>query len=160
MTTSKPSATDAVIKVLESKDAHTAAEIAEAAGLGRSTVGKALARLAEDRLVRRSAGGRDGARRLPDRWSLTKRKQARRKDGERLRAGQLDGLVLEYLKAHEADGPLSPTAVAKALGRSSGAVGNCLARLATAGTVHQISQHPRRYQSAKVANRIGRTASP
>jgi len=48
----------------------TVAEIVAAAGLGRSTVGKALARLEQSGRVRRSAGGREGARRLPDRWSV------------------------------------------------------------------------------------------
>lgn len=145
MTTSKPSTTDAVIKVLKSKEAPTAAEIAEAARLGRSTVGKALARLAENGLVHRSAGGREGTRRLPDRWSLAKRKRTRREDRGRLRPGQLDGLVLTYLKAHQAEGPLGPSAVATGLGRSSGAVGNCLVRLAAAGRVRRVGKQRRRY---------------
>jgi hypothetical protein len=48
----------------------------------------------------------------------------------RLRPGELDGLVLAYLRKHK-DGPLTSTAIAKGLGgRSAGAVANCLARLA------------------------------
>lgn len=58
---------------------------------------------------------------------------------------RLDGLVLAYLHEHAAEGPLSPTAVGKALERSSGAVGNCLARLAEAGRVREVSERPRRY---------------
>jgi predicted ArsR family transcriptional regulator len=98
MTTSKPLIADAVINVLESKDGCTAAEIAEATGLGRSTVGKALARLAESERVRRRAGGREGARRVPDCWALAKRKRTRpASNSGRLRPKQLDGLALEYL---------------------------------------------------------------
>lgn len=63
---------------------------------------------------------------------------------QRLRPGQLDGLILGYLEDHPAE-PLGPTAVAKALQRSSGAVGNALARLAAAGKIRQAGEHPRRY---------------
>lgn len=48
---------------------------------------------------------------------------------ERLRPGQLDGRVLAYMKKHKARLPLSPTAVAHGISRSSGAVANCLGRL-------------------------------
>jgi hypothetical protein len=55
------------------------------------------------------------------------------KDGhKRLRPGELDGLVLSYMHRHEDELPLSPTRIAKAIKRSSGAVGNCLERLAKA----------------------------
>jgi hypothetical protein len=43
---------------------------------------------------------------------------------------------------------LGATAVANGLGRSSGAVGNCLARLAAAGQVRQVSERPRRCSRA------------
>lgn len=147
MTAAKPSTEDAVIEVLGPKGERTAAEIAEAAGLGRSTVGKALARLEQSGRVRRSAGRKEGARRLPDRWSLVEREDSQRSvtSSQRLRPGQLDGLVVDYLQAHTSEGPLGPTVVAKALGRSSGAVGNCLNRLAAAGAIRQISERPRRY---------------
>jgi nitric oxide reductase NorQ protein len=65
----------------------------------------------------------------------------------RLRPGELDALVLEFVNADENDTPLGVAAVAKALGRSAGAVGNCLARLATAGKLEQVSEHPRRYSA-------------
>lgn len=52
MTAAKPSTEDAVIGALESKGGRTAAEIADVAGLGRSTVGKALKRLEESGLDR------------------------------------------------------------------------------------------------------------
>lgn len=74
----------------------------------------------------------------------TKARTKQPRAGERLRPGQLDGLILGYLKDHPAE-PLGPTAVAKALQRSSGAVGNALARLAAAGKIRQADEHPRRY---------------
>lgn len=46
-------------------------------------------------------------------------------DGK-LKPGGLDPLVLSYLKTNADSGPHGPTTVAKALERSSGAVGNCL----------------------------------
>ena len=64
----------------------------------------------------------------------------------RLRPGQLDGLVLAYLREHKADGPLTATAVAKGLGgRSVGAVSNCLGRLAKERKVKQAKRKPRAY---------------
>lgn len=64
----------------------------------------------------------------------------------RLRAGELDGLVLAYLHEHAEDGPLTATAIAKGLGgRSAGAVANCLTRLARSKKVRQANRRPRRY---------------
>jgi hypothetical protein len=160
MSTAKPGAEDAVIDALASHGDRTVAQIADAASLGRSTVGKVLARLEQSGRVRRCARKPQGGRRTPDLWSLPKRKETRRKaSGDRLRPGQLDGLVLGYLKAHKSDGPLGPSAVAKGLGRSSGAVGNCLIRLAAASRVCQIGEQPRRYaagRSGKEPVRAGR----
>lgn len=65
---------------------------------------------------------------------------------KRLRPGQLDCLVLAYLKAHRKDGPLTATSIARGLGgRSSGAVANCLTRLAEDGKVSQAKRTPRAY---------------
>jgi DNA-binding IclR family transcriptional regulator len=64
---------------------------------------------------------------------------------KRLRPGQLDPLVLSYLRKHEADAPLTATAVGKGLGRSAGAVANCLARLTQEGKVRQAKRKPRAY---------------
>jgi nitric oxide reductase NorQ protein len=96
-------------------------------------------------MARRSPGGCDGGWRLADRWSLGPHDE---QSPGRLRPGELDGLVLEFVKVHGKDAPLGVTAVANALGRSAGAVGNCLARLATAGQLEQVGEHPRRYRSA------------
>ncbi|MFJ9174922.1 MarR family transcriptional regulator [Streptomyces sp. NPDC102360] len=49
-------------------DGITVAELALAAGLGRSTTGKALTTLESHGLAVRTPGGHDGPRRTPDRW--------------------------------------------------------------------------------------------
>jgi hypothetical protein len=64
---------------------------------------------------------------------------------ERLRPGELDGLVLRYMEKNPAE-PVGPTVVGTALQRSAGAVGNSLARLARAKKVRQVNQRPRRYR--------------
>jgi hypothetical protein len=72
----------------------------------------------------------------------------------RLRPGELDGLVLAYLREHAKDGPLTATAVAKGLGgRSAGAVANCLTRLAKGKKVRQAQQAPRAYVISKARAR-------
>jgi MarR family len=162
-TTSRPAAEQTVISVLGDHPDTTAAEIATTGGLGRSTVSKILTRLESAGKVKRDAGGRDGARRLPDRWTLattTPAPNAATKQNpepaenatppantERLKPGQLEGLILTYMQEHPAE-PLGPGAVAKALQRSSGAVGNGLARLTRAKKVRQVNDKPRRYQTA------------
>jgi hypothetical protein len=69
--------------------------------------------------------------------------------GKRLRPGELDGLVLGYLKWHKAKLPMTPTAVAHGIKRSSGAVGNCLSRLERAEKVRLVEKKPRRYGLAE-----------
>jgi len=66
----------------------------------------------------------------------------------RLRPGQLDGLVLGYMKKHRGQLPLSPSTVAHGIKRSSGAVGNCLGRLEQAEKVRLVDKKPRRYDLA------------
>jgi hypothetical protein len=61
---------DTVTAVLAAHPGATAAELAEEAGIGRSTAAKRLAALEQQGTARRSAGGRDGGHRLPDRWHL------------------------------------------------------------------------------------------
>ena len=168
--TKTPPAKQAILEVLKVEPEATVAQIAVSAGIGRSTAGKLLAQLESDGEVRRTEGGRDGARRLPDRFALvsaepkaTKNSTPKRRasaEGEpsenpkpkapddRLKPGQLDGLVLAYLKENAGSGPHGPTTVAKALERSSGAVGNCLVRLTKAKQVRQDSDKPRRYSLA------------
>jgi hypothetical protein len=70
---------------------------------------------------------------------------------KRLRPGELDGLVLTYMRKHEKEWPLTVSAIARGIGRSSGAIANCLARLAKAKKVRQAKHKPRAYdlQAAK-----------
>jgi hypothetical protein len=64
------------------------------------------------------------------------------KGEKRLRPGELNGLVLAYMRKNEKDLPMTPGTIAKALGRSSGAVGNCLERLAKDGKARQAKKLP------------------
>ena len=77
--------------------------------------------------------------------SGAKSKRKQRQSNERLRPGQLDGLVLGYMKKHKTELPLTPTKVAQGIKRSSGAVGNCLGRLEQAEKVRLVDKKPRRY---------------
>jgi Sugar-specific transcriptional regulator TrmB len=152
-TTEKPASEQAILKALAANPEATAAEVAAAANVGRSTASKVLARLASIAEVRRIEGGRDGSRRLPDRFALastepTAKTAKPKATGEHLKPGQLDGLVLAYLRKNADSGPHGPTAVARALERSSGAVGNCLVRLTKAKQVRQDNEKPRRYSLA------------
>jgi Sugar-specific transcriptional regulator TrmB len=160
-TTEKPASEQAVLKALIANPEATAAEVAAAADVGRSTAGKVLARLASAGEVRRTEGGRDGARRLPDRYALASAEPAAKTAKpkttavtkpqaaeDRLKPGQLDGLVLTFLRENEASAPHGPTTVARALARSSGAVQNSLTRLTEAKEVRQDSDKPRRYSLA------------
>jgi hypothetical protein len=73
---------------------------------------------------------------------------ARKQGGKRLRPGQLEGLVLGYMKKHKDELPVGPTTVARGIKRSSGAVGNCLGRLEQAEKVRLVGKKPRRYDLA------------
>jgi len=64
---------------------------------------------------------------------------------KRLRPGELDGLVLAFMCKHKDDAPQTASAIGKGIGRSSGAVSNCLARLAKEQKVHQAKRKPRAY---------------
>lgn len=75
-------------------------------------------------------------------------KATKAKPKQRLRPGQLDGLVLGYMKKHKGELPITATKVARGIKRSSGAVGNCLERLAKAKKVRRVGKKPRRYELA------------
>jgi len=72
---------------------------------------------------------------------------------KRLRPGELDGLVLSYMRKHGDDGAFTASAIGTGIGRSSGAVANCLARLAKAKTVRQAKRKPRAYALTGVKSR-------
>ncbi len=162
-------ARELVSEALIAHAGSTASELAEATGLGKSTVGKALAALEAEGLARRDIPAVEaGGRRPAARWSTTRATShaagpgdphgvaeaagndealVRVGDGGRLRAGQLGTLVLEYLVAHAEDA-VGPTALGKALNRSTGAIANALARLAASGDAVLVSETPRRYRLA------------
>lgn len=160
-----------VLDALAARPGVTAAELADALGLGQSTAAKHLAALESAGTARRGPGGREAGRRLPDRWSATATapRDPEATDpkvtegavaagtggsdsdtgdgpGERLGRGALGALVRDYLAARP-DEDFGPTQVAKGLGgKSSGAVGNALARLEAAGEARRVSSSPRRYR--------------
>lgn len=75
------------------------------------------------------------------------------KHSERLRPGELDGLVLSYMCKHEGELSLTTSAIGKGIGKSSGAVANCLARLAKAKKVRLAKKTPRAYDLKGVTAR-------
>lgn len=72
---------------------------------------------------------------------------------QRLRLGELDGLVLAYMREHKDELPLSANRIAKAIGRSSGAVANCLERLVKAEKARLAKKSPREYDLEEVSER-------
>lgn len=99
--------------------------------------------------TKQTKSGRPTTRRSPSAKAKphqTRRKRAKSGERGRLRPGELDGLVLAYLREHADEGPLTATAVAKGIGgRSSGAVANCLKRLADSKQVRLAKKSPRAY---------------
>jgi predicted transcriptional regulator len=176
-TTSAPTTptTQALLDALTDRPDTTAVELAEAAGIGRSTASKLLAALATQGRVLRRPGGHQDGRRTPDRWTLitttdtTKNSRAAstalpatpttqaagpdrpRLGAGRLGAGQLRDLVEAYL-TRRPNQALSPAAIAKTLDRSAGAVANALQVLAGQGRVVQAQTNPRRYVTADTSD--------
>jgi len=64
----------------------------------------------------------------------------------RLGPGDLNKLVLAYMREHKGEAPHTPSAIGKGIERSSGAVANCLARLEKAKEVRLAQQKPRAYK--------------
>jgi DNA-binding MarR family transcriptional regulator len=151
-------------QVLDALAAHpgvTSAALAEVLGIGQSTAAKRLAALEAAGSAHRQPGGRDGGRRLADRWNTAASAPdadtaaddpepdqvdaAAAASAERLGRGALGVLVRDYLAARPGE-ELGPTQIGKALDRSQGAVSNALARLAAAGVAELVSPAPRRYR--------------
>jgi predicted transcriptional regulator len=167
-------AAQALLDALTDRSGATASELAEAAGIGRSTASKLLAALAATGQVLRQPGGHKDGRRAPDRWTLpappptqtpavpvtaTPPAADRPPTGSgRLGPGALRELVLACL-AERPGQALSPTAIAKALDRSAGAVANALRVLAGQGAVTQTQAKPRRYTIANPASDQTHTSS-
>jgi DNA-binding MarR family transcriptional regulator len=153
-------ATKALLDALAHRPGATATELAQTAGIGRSTAAKLLATLGSQGRVVRQPGGRSGGHRAANRWTLptpaptpdpkspaaapTRAVEPPATGAGRLGAGQLRQLVLDCL-AERPGQALSPTAIAKTLDRSAGAVTNALQVLAGQGAVVQTQAKPRRY---------------
>ncbi len=101
--------------------------------------------MAKTRQVKRGQGAARSAPKAGVRPKSTTAKAAAPGARKRLRPGELDGLVLSYMCKHEKELPMSPSAIAKGIGRSSGAVANCLERLAKGKQVRPAGKAPRRY---------------
>jgi hypothetical protein len=80
--------------------------------------------------ARAKSAGKNSKR--PARSGTAKPAKGKAEKTERLRPGAMDGLVLACLRDHKSEWPMTATAVAKVIGRSSGAIANCLRRLAEA----------------------------
>ena len=150
-------AAEALLGALADRPGANATDLAQAAGIGRSTAAKLLASLAGQGSVLRQPGGLKDGRRAPDRWTLATPAPAQDPSAPpaapaqppspgagRLGSGQLRQLVLGCL-AERPGQALSPTAIAKTLDRSAGAVANALQVLASQGAVIQTQPKPRRY---------------
>jgi hypothetical protein len=170
--------TEVVTAALRQHPEATVVELAETAGVGRSTAAKCLAALEAAGTARRVPGGRDGGRRVADRWVPAK---PRPPAGQPTADGDVDGgssddrpveegaiedgtIVGKGVRASRLakgelatlvvdylsahPGDLGPTAVGQALGRSPGAVANALQRLAVDGRVRLVGESPRRYRLA------------
>ncbi|MDU0294155.1 helix-turn-helix domain-containing protein [Saccharothrix longispora] len=152
----------------------TATALSVAAGIGKSTAQKILARWEKDDLVTRTAGVADGGPRPADRWSITPTGEEPTSDevtddqptdhrtdaeteaqasgetkpkSERLAPGALRGLIEDYLREN-AGQDFSPNAIGKALNRSSGAVFNALEKLIESGYAVRTSDKPKKYSLA------------
>ena len=153
-------AAKALLDAVADRPGATATELAQTAGIGRSTAAKLLATLANQGRVLRQPGGRSGGHRAADRWTLptpdptpnpgppaagpAQPAEAPATGAGRLGAGQLRQLVLDCL-AERPGQALSPTVIAKTLDRSAGAIANALQVLAGQGAVVQAQSKPRRY---------------
>jgi hypothetical protein len=154
MTEKKPT-DERIIEFLGKKGTGTVDEICAALGIGRTNARKYLAGLTVDKKVRREAGERDGRRKLPDNFSLSGTKKPTGKQGkpiggksknERLGPGQLDKLVLGFMRGQKGEAPHTASAIGKAIERSSGAVANCLGRLEKQAKVRLAKPKPRSYE--------------
>lgn len=85
---------------------------------------------------------------LTDKTKRPQRK-AKGKTKTRLGPGELDGLVLNYMRRHRAKAPHRAGAIGRGIGRSAGAVANCLGRLAETGKVRLAQEKPRAYDLPK-----------
>jgi DNA-binding MarR family transcriptional regulator len=161
MATTQKVSPEQVLEALATHPGATSAELAEVLGIGQSTAAKHLATHEVAGTARREPGGREGGRRLADRWRTTAPALDDTAPGDtapddtavggparsadRLGRGALGALVREYLASRPSE-DLGPTQIGKALGRSQGAVSNALARLEAGGEARLVTASPRRYR--------------
>lgn len=153
MARTSPDRRQAVPAVLSVRRRPTASEMTAPAGIDHSVASKPEARLEMDGKASRSAGRRIGNRRASDGRALRPatedplRNALKEAGSERLGRGELARLVLAQLAA-SADEPCGAAGIAKALGRSRGAVANALERLVATGEAVLVTTSPRRYRAA------------
>ncbi|QFZ24237.1 MarR family transcriptional regulator [Saccharothrix syringae] len=169
-------AEDKLWQALLANAGSTAAALSTAAGIGKSTAPKILARWANDGLVTRTAGIADGGSRSADRWSITPDDEPDNQPADeqptgdeptgdrstddqpggdahqpakpgRLASGALRGMIEDYLREHSGE-EFSPNAVGRALTRSAGAVHNALEKLVETGYAVRTSNKPKKYSLA------------
>ncbi|HMJ74026.1 MAG TPA: FaeA/PapI family transcriptional regulator [Solirubrobacterales bacterium] len=146
-----------IIDFLKEKGAGTVDDVAAAVKISRTSARKYLAGLTVNKTVHREPGGREGRRKLPDVFSLPGKKRRGKsakkatssasKNG-RLGPGELDKHVLDYMRKHKKEAPHTPSAIAKAIERSSGAVANCLGRMEKDEKARLVKAKPRQYELA------------
>lgn len=162
-----------VLHALSTLSTPTAAELAVHLGLGRSTVDKALAALKTRGLAARIPAGAAHGSRPAARWAATPALAAPRTrrnrqpstggpkaqaqagpggDRPRLAPGQLREQVMAYLHAQPAGSRHTPGQIAKALGRSAGAIANACGTLTATGQAVLASDKPRAYTAAAAAS--------
>src|SRR6266511_2184489 len=180
-TGAKATSVEAVLDALRQHPDATAAELAEHAGIGRSTATRTLVNLETKGQVTRQRGKAEaGGRTAPDRWALvpdthtdpdetqqpaTEKPAAeptsKDSSSQRLRPGELRALLHAWL-AERPGQEFTPTKIGKELGRSAGAVGNALATMTDADQVTKTSAKPRKYmlapQPGEAADTGGETA--
>jgi hypothetical protein len=149
------------VSFLAKRGEATVDEIGDAVGIGRTSTRKYLAGLERDHEVIRKPGGREGRRKLPDRFSIGDQRRAghaparqrpsANAKANRLHPGELDELVLAYMCKQEQDWPLTASAVSRGIERSSGAVANCLARLTEKQKARLVQEKPRAYELRKAS---------
>jgi len=78
---------------------------------------------------------------------------SKRSKSGRLGPGELDKLILAYMRKHTGDAPHTASAVGRSIKRSSGAVANCLARLEKQGKARLAKPKPRSYELVEAKRR-------
>jgi predicted transcriptional regulator len=175
-TDTKPETAETKVRrALKEHPCTTAAKLASAAGVGRSTATKILSRWAAEGLAIRT-DGKDQS--VPVTWAMCDEENDpadERESGtsslpvpgdstasapttsgdaaadtpkkERLSKGALYELVKEFLQAHPGE-EFGPAKIGTELTRSSGAVNNALEKLVTTGLATKTCEAPKRFTSS------------